>query len=198
MTQLQAAAAHILVRRAYPSATIKGFVRLWEAHELIVHALAQTPQVLCHGDAQRRNLFVRELPSAEYTVAIDWSNISVRPIGNDIATLVHQALLYFDLDIAGAGACAQAVVAAFVDGLVAGGWCGARSDVQFAFAAQLTLLGLSQIRPFLRLVLNPDRHAWAEQFYGQPLDAIVERHRALGSFLIEQSHEVIHDLHRAR
>jgi hypothetical protein len=195
IVQLQAAADHTLVQYAYPTATIKGFVRLWEAQEPILHALAQAPQVLCHGDAQRRNLFVRELPSAAYTVAIDWANISVRPIANDIATLVHQALLYFDLDIASAAACAQAVVAALVDGLVAGGWLGASSDVAFAFAAQLALLGLSQIRPFLRMALNPARHAWAEQFYGQPLEAIVERHRALGNFLVEQSHEVINELH---
>jgi Phosphotransferase enzyme family len=198
LTQLHAAADHALVQRAYPAATITGLIRLWEAQDPILNALAAAPQMLCHGDAQRRNLFVRELPTAAYTVAIDWANVSVRPIGNDIATLVHQALLYFDLDIASATASAQAVCAAFVEGLVAGGWRGTRSQVQLAFAAQVTLSSLSQIRPFLRLALNPGRHAWAEQFYGQPLDTIVERHRALGRFVIEQSHEVMNYLHQKR
>jgi aminoglycoside/choline kinase family phosphotransferase len=80
------------------------------------------PVVLCRGDAQRRNLFARRDPDGrERTVAVDWASLHRGHAGTDIATLVHQALMYFDADVTAAPQLDRAVFEAYLDGLAAGG-----------------------------------------------------------------------------
>lgn len=185
LVELQAVAEHPVVQRAYPAETITAFLQLWAIHEALFVILEQMPQVLCHGDAQRRNLFMQETdPLSTQTLAIDWANVSLRPIGNDITTLLHQSVLYFALDTVNMELYEHVFVKAFVDGLAAGGRTLQEDVVAYAVAVQLCLgCGLSQLRPFLRFALNPDRKPWAERFYGQPFETIVERHYAISSYI---------------
>jgi hypothetical protein len=96
IAQVQESAAHPLLRRACPSPVVDGFARLWAVRDMLLATLERVPIVVSHGDAQRRTLFA---DGDRHTVAIDWANGSLRPVGADPATLDHQALAYFDVDM---------------------------------------------------------------------------------------------------
>ena len=48
------------------------------------------PQVLCHNDADRRNLLVREGSGGAETVAVDWAFLGPQAVGTDALTLAVQ------------------------------------------------------------------------------------------------------------
>jgi hypothetical protein len=193
IARLSETAAHPLVRRAFPPAVLEGLYRLWAARRPLLDALAQVPSVVCRGDAQRRNLFARRDPDGrERTVAIDWANLHAGHVATDIATLVHQAFVYFDADIASAAHLDRAVFDAYIDGLNAGGWMGNPRAVRLAYAVRIVFgHGLSEMGPLLRVALDERRHGWAEQVYGKPLGQIFDRRAALARFLLQLADEAL-------
>ncbi|MDP9480345.1 MAG: phosphotransferase [Actinomycetota bacterium] len=191
LAQLEESQSHPLVRRAYPPSLTAGFRRLWEEGAAVLEAVARVPYLVCHGDAQRRNLFSRQdADGHERTVAIDWANFSTAPVAMDIATLVHYALVYFDVDAEDALELDRRVFQGYLEGLRSAGWSGGAGMARFAYAAQMSLgLGLLEIRPVLRTALDEGRHAWAEGFYGRPLGQILDRRAAVGRFLLDLGRE---------
>lgn len=175
-----------LVRRVYPPAIARGLRRLWEARAPVMSALAQVPLAVCHGDAQRNNLLPQSL---QVTIAIDWANLATGPVGLDAATLLHYALAYFHHDMDAA----QALDRQIFDGYARGLGMNDDSDrrqIRLTYATQLALgLGLLEIGPVLRLLREPDRREPAEQFYRQPLDAILDRRAQLAEFLLDLGHK---------
>ncbi len=191
LTQLEESQSHPLVRRAYPSPVAAGFRRLWEERDRVLEAMGRVPYLVCHGDAQRRNLFFRrDAAGQERTVAIDWANFSTAPLAMDIATLVHYALVYFDVDAEEAAGLDRRVYLGYLEGLRMAGWRGDERAARFAYAAQMALgLGLLEIGPVLRTALDEGRHVWAEGFYGRPVDQVLDRRAAVGEFLLELGRE---------
>lgn len=177
--------ANGLIRRAWPEPTKHALLRLWEGHGAAVERAESPPLMLCHGDAQRRNLFVRRDASGEATTAIDWANIGMAPVGMDIATLVHYAVSYFDVAADDITLLEESVVRGYLDGLR-----DQRADVHpatvwFGYAVQLVFgLGLLETGPVRRLATTPALHRSAEAFYGQPIGAILDRRRILAEHLL--------------
>lgn len=186
LAKLGALRSHPLVRRAYPPSVAAGFLALWEQRASILPALERVPYVVCHGDAQKRNLFAHvDSAGRERTIAIDWANLATAPLGADLATLVHYALVYFDVDGEQAAKLDEGAYDGYVRGLQAGGWRGDPRLVRLAYAAQLSLgLGLLEIDPVLRMAPDESRHGWAESFYGRPIDQILDRRAAVAEFLL--------------
>lgn len=170
-----------LARRAWPGAVKHALLELWSGRCAVLERAETLPVMPCHGDAQRRNLFAHR----EQTVAIDWANVSLAPVGMDIATLVHYALAYFDLDIANAMELERSVLNGYASGLEEAGASIDRDTVWFGFAAQLVFLGLLETGSVLRLASDPASHDRAEAFYGQPLGAIMDRRRAIAGYLLD-------------
>jgi hypothetical protein len=163
LDRLQRASDHPLVRRAYPPPVRDGLLALWRDRGPVLAALDRAPDTVCHGDAQRRNLFARrDGAGPETTVAVDWANFATAPVGMDVATLVHYGPVYFDADVADVAEVDRRSCDGYLAGLRAGGWRGEPKVVRFAYAMQLALgLGLCEIHPVLRLALDASRHAWA-------------------------------------
>ena len=126
------------MRRAFPPDVVAGLRRLWAGRRPLLDALARCPLAVGRGDAQRRNLLARRDPGGrERTVGIDWPHLAASHVGTDAATLVHQALIYFDADIEGAARLDRAVCDAYTEGLAAGGWGLEPRVVRLAFTLRL-------------------------------------------------------------
>jgi len=183
---------HPLVCRAYSPDVAAGFLRVWEERERFLAALDRVPAVVCHGDAQRRNLFARDLRGAgARTVAIDWTNLRAWPVGTDAKTLVHQALMYFDAEVDSAHELDEAVFAGYVEGLLASGWRGDTTAVRIGYAVHMALgSGVLEIGPILRMALDESRRPWYEATFRRPVHEILDRRAAIGRFLLGLMDEV--------
>lgn len=174
--------ANDLTRRVWPGPVKRALLDLWGQRGSVLERAATLPVMPCHGDAQRRNLFARR----DRTVAVDWANFSLAPVGMDIATLVHYALAYFDLDIAEAMDLEQAVLDSYALGMEDEGASIDWDTIWFGYAAQLVFgLGLLETGPVLRLASEPTSHDRAESFYNQPIDAILDRRHAIAGYLLD-------------
>jgi hypothetical protein len=76
--------AHPLVGRIYPADLSAELKNLWKCRDILLAALDRLPQVLCHHDAFRRNLFLR----SGRLLAVDWAFLGVGPLGAELAPLV--------------------------------------------------------------------------------------------------------------
>jgi hypothetical protein len=183
--------AHPFVRRAYPPDVAESFLRVWDERDTLLAALDRVPAVVCHGDAQRRNLFARDAPGAERTVAVDWTNARAWPVGADAKTLVYQALLYFDADVASVADLDAAAFRGYLQGLRGAGWRGEDAAVRVGYALQMALgNGVGEVAPTLRMALDASRRPRDEAIYGRPVGDILDRRAAIGRFLIGLMEEI--------
>ena len=183
---------HPLVRRAYPPDVAEGFFHLWGERERLLAALDRVPGVVCHGDAQRHNLFAGCAPDGTAcTVAIDWTNLRVWPAGNDAKTLVHQALMYFDAEVKTAAQLDRAVFEGYVQGLRATGRDGDVAAVRAGYIVPMVLgSGISEFGPILGMALDERRRGWYEAVFRHPVGEILDRRAAIGRFLLGLAQEV--------
>jgi hypothetical protein len=181
IARVQEQGAHPLVRLACPAPIAKGFANMWARREELLAGLEQVPVVVAHGDAQRRNLFA---DGERYTMAIDWANTSMWPVGAEIATLIHQALAYFNIDMAMASDLEREVCAHYCEGLTAAGWVADAALVRFAYATQLALSGVLELGWVARVALDETRHRRVEAIFGRPVSEILARRAAIAAFLL--------------
>lgn len=170
-----------LARRVWPPPVRRALIDIWSELDSVLERTEALPVTLCHGDDQRHNLFARQ----GATVAIDWANFSIAPIGMDAVTLVHYALAYFDIDSRDAVDLERSVLAGYAQGLADMGASFDRETIQFGYAAQLVYgLGLLETGSVLRLVADPSSHERAEAFYGHEVGAILDRRAAIAGHLV--------------
>jgi len=183
---------HPLVRRAYPPDVADGFLGMWEEREVFLSALDRVPHVVCHGDAQRRNVFARDVPGADQrTVAVDWTNMRAWQAGTDAKTLVHQALMYFDAEVDSVWELDAAVFRGYMDGLSDAGWRGEEAAVRMGYVVQMALGSVVlEIGPSLRMSLDESLRPWYEAVYGRPVEEILERRAGIGRFVLGLIQEV--------
>ncbi len=178
-----------LARRAWPDPVKRALLKFWSQRGSVLERVETLPVMPCHGDAQRRNFFAQR----DVTVAIDWANFSMAPVGMDMATLVHYALAYFDLDIADAMELERCVLEGYTLGMADVGTSLDRDTVWFGFTAQLVFLGLLETGVVLRLAGDPTSHDRAVAFYNQPVDAILDRRRVIADFLLHVGSRMAQD-----
>ncbi len=88
---------------------------LWERRTRLVTLADALPRTLCHRDYNAANLFV-DLPRRR-TTAIDWDCAGVGMVGEDLADLACEAVVYFGRDPSEAGAIAREVLGGYGEGL---------------------------------------------------------------------------------
>lgn len=192
VARLQEHRDHPLVRRAFPPAVREGLVDLLGMRAPLLDALERCPYLVCHGDAQRNNLFARRAdpdgPGGR-TVAIDWANFRRAPAGTDVATLVHQDLVFFRTDADRARELDRAVFDGYCAGLRAAGRALPQDAVRLAYALQLALVyGLHDLRLALDLALDERGAVWAAQhdrYAGRTREAVLDRRAAVGHFVLD-------------
>jgi hypothetical protein len=186
MSRLMHSLDHPLVRRLYPAKVAEALTGLWEERQPLMDALARLPQTLCHQDAFRRNLFARKTPEGRnQTVAIDWASVGIGPVGQDLVLFVATALDFFDVDLSQARELDELAFAGYIDGLRHAGWRGDVTRVRFGYTAALGLRwGLGNLPLNLGVALNADDHAFFEQAFGAPIDALMGRWGAIQEFFL--------------
>jgi hypothetical protein len=81
---------HPLVWQQFPNPGMDNFRSMLEESERFLARLEQLPKTISHGDTNPINFISRRLPrNQEQTVAMNWSQTGVEPIGDDLGQLVY-------------------------------------------------------------------------------------------------------------
>jgi len=111
--------------RVFPREVVEGLLQLWAERDAFLDLLDKVPRTLCHRDFNAANLFVRgDAEEGGQTVAIDWDCAGIGTIGEDIADLVGEALVFFAFDPTQAGKLKETVLSSYLAGLREVGWRG--------------------------------------------------------------------------
>lgn len=162
---------HPLVSRVYPPELCTELATLWTRRESLLAALDRLPQVLCHQDAFRRNLFLR----SGRLLAVDWAFLGIGPLGSELAPLVSASATFLGIDRAQWDDLERTAVAAYGQGLADAGWHGSHEETRFGFAASSALrYWPGVVRLVIPTLLDEDAHRRAEAVLGIPFDQIVD------------------------
>jgi hypothetical protein len=165
IARLRESLDHPLVRRHYPPRAADGLFGLWAQREALLHALHGLPQVFCHFDAFRRNLFARRTADGDYeTVAVDWADAGMGAIGEEIAALVAASLYYREVQWGRAVELDTMVFQSYMEGLRHVGWRGDQRMLRLGYAAASVLrYGLIHPGCCLPILLDDTQRArWAQ------------------------------------
>ena len=81
---------HPLVWQQFPNPGMDNFRSMLEESERFLARLEQLPKTVSHGDTNPINFISRRLPrNQEQTVAMNWSQTGIEPIGDDLGQLVY-------------------------------------------------------------------------------------------------------------
>ncbi|GAA5023639.1 aminoglycoside phosphotransferase family protein [Actinopolymorpha pittospori] len=122
---------HPFVRAVLPVRRAAEFAALWDVRGGLLDVLAGYPRTLCQLDFHPRNLFDVDGD----TVAIDWAFAGVGALGEDLGTLLVDAVADFHLPPTVLPELFETLVAGYADGLAAAGRGLPRADVRRAVAA---------------------------------------------------------------
>ena len=112
--------------------------RCWRERGSFLATLDRLPRTLCHGDAFPANIFLtRTATEHESLVAVDWSEVGIGPVGEEIATLVLISSP-FDTYSFPPDELDGPVFAAYVRGLNDAGWQGDERLVRLGYVGAAT------------------------------------------------------------
>jgi hypothetical protein len=126
-------------RRCWPDDLAGRGLRLWQRREALLDLLDRLPQTLVHGDADRRNLFARQGPAGDETVAIDWAFTGIAAVGEELVNLVVASALWFQTPAETLPELADQCLDGYLAGLADAGW---RGDPQWARAGFIVAAAL--------------------------------------------------------
>lgn len=136
----QAAWDDPLVQRFFAHTLHERVTQLWAERERFYAVLDRLPQVFSHFDFQRRNLFLRPNTNGQRAiVAVDWALCGIGPLGGDLYSLVGSSAVMLEWSPSQLAALDDAVFAAYVSGLDAGGWQGDARLARLGYSAWLAL-----------------------------------------------------------
>lgn len=126
---LRANPHHSLAVGLYRYDGLAQILALWDDHRPILDTLDGLPQVLCHQDAFRGNLFAR----GGKTVLIDWSYLGTAPVGAELVALVLGSVGMFQLPPNQLPELDQRCFESYLLGLRDAGWSGDRKLVRMGY-----------------------------------------------------------------
>lgn len=81
---------HPLIWQQFPNSGMENFRSMLQENEHFLARLDQLPKTISHGDTNPSNFISRHLPrSLEQTVAMNWSQAGIEPLGYDLGQLVY-------------------------------------------------------------------------------------------------------------
>lgn len=198
MEELDALKTNPALRGWLNDEQIASIRRLWSKRELLLVALAKLPRCLCHHDAFRLNLMMRQREDGqEETVAIDWSYFGTGVIGEELGTFVAVSLNFIAVDATHARELDRLAFAGYISGLQDTGWRGETNLVRFGYTATVslghnlahTLLLLKLL--FVEIDKDDQRERIVQQAMGQSLAAWVTQWSALRNFYDDLENETV-------
>jgi hypothetical protein len=119
----------------YPGNTLAQILAVWDEHLQILEVLEHLPQVFCHQDAFRRNLFARQ----GKTIAIDWGYMGTAPVGAELVALVAGSISFFEIPAERVKELDALCFEGYLQGLRDAGWKGDPKLVRTGYAVTLML-----------------------------------------------------------
>lgn len=177
-----------LPRRAWPGDLGDRALRLWHERDRVMAALDRLPQVFAHADADRRNLFARrDAAGADETVAVDWAQVGVAPLGAELPPLVTSSVLWSQ----GVGPgnleeLADGCLAGYLTGLGDAGWRGDRRLVEAGFAATAALRHGPLLGVGRAIAQSPAQRAAVERTMGGSVEEFADRWAAVQRFAFDR------------
>jgi hypothetical protein len=139
-----------LVQRGWTDELFDGYQRIWQDRERFAQALGLLPKTLQHNDAGRKNLFARQTSSGTMeTVAVDWGLFGIGAVGEELATVVGQPVVWFNgVQPQQLNQLDQIAFEGYVNGLGDVGWQGDPTLVRLGYTLTVVLrLGLGIFIP---------------------------------------------------
>ncbi len=151
---------HPVVMHMFPGDTEAQILAIWEERTAILDLLENLPQVFCHQDAFRRNLFAR----GGQTVAIDWGYMGNAPVGAELVALVCGSMGFFEIPAERVKEMDRLCFEGYLQGLRDAGWNGNPKLVRTGYAVTLMLrypIG-AQVGEMLPTFLDAERRSKIE------------------------------------
>jgi hypothetical protein len=179
-----------LAQRFYPPEIARAYQRLWGERERFLSALDRLPQILCHGDAWRRNLFARRNQDGrEQTVAIDWDSVGIRALGEELSGFVVPPATFYELEVTDLPQLDRIAFEGYLTGLREAGWVGAPQLVRLGYTAATVLrIGLGYIQ-YLPILLDETQREMVVQIFGHPVEEVATHGIPIQQFLLRMADE---------
>lgn len=126
---------HPTIRHLFPGPTLGQMLAIWDEHERILDILDDLPQVFCHQDAFKRNLFAR----GGKTLAIDWGYAGLAPVGAELVALIAGSIGFWEIPAEKVMEVERQCLDAYLLGLAASGWKGDPRLVRKGYSLTLLL-----------------------------------------------------------
>jgi hypothetical protein len=126
---------HPMVQNMFPGIVLAQILTVWDERERILALLDNMPQVFCHQDAFRRNLFTR----GGKTIAIDWGYAGIAPVGAELVALVAGSLGFWEVPAEQVKELDRLCFKGYLQGLRDAGWKGDPKLVRIGYAVSLLL-----------------------------------------------------------
>jgi hypothetical protein len=121
---------HPIVMESYPGVALAQLLAAWDEHEAILDMLDSLPQVFCHQDAFRGNLFGRQ----GKTILIDWGFSGIAPLGTELVALVLGSVGLYKIPVDRIEDLDQRCFESYLQGLRDAGWSGDPKLVRMGYA----------------------------------------------------------------
>lgn len=119
---------------------IDGALLLWHERDQLLDIFYNLPRTFCHRDFSAGNVFLTKTAEGmDQTVVIDWDCAGIGIVGEDIADLVGEALIFYEFEPAQAAELQEKVLASYISGLQETGWEGEEKLIRLGYLISLTL-----------------------------------------------------------
>lgn len=181
--RIAAAADDPAVARWWPRPVVDAILLLWTERDVFCDALERLPQTFGHGDAIRRNLFVR----GGELVAIDWEHAGRHAPGEDVGQALSVASAFYWIDPEELPALDAALFSDYLVGLREAGWRGDERAVRLAFCTHAALRNIfNAVGSFMP---DEEGRARAVRAWGHTFEELAERRARTRPYLLRLAHE---------
>lgn len=178
-TKLSEYLTNTLIQRALPARELETITSIWETVSRYQEVLVHLPQTLCHLDAFRRNIFIRE----DDIKLIDWAVVGRGAVGEDLTAMVAVSLYFGEVPISKADDLDTAVFDGYLAGLQETGWQGNPRVVRLGYTCAMTLRGLAGVKQDIDLLMDKNSLPNLVQLIGlEEIGAIADHFAAVRRF----------------
>jgi hypothetical protein len=121
--------SHPVIKYLFPGNIRNHVLTIWNGHDHILQVLESLPQVLCHQDAFKRNLFTR----GGRTIMIDWGYLGNAPVGAELVALVGGSVASYDVSLEQLMELERICFEGYLQGLREAGWLGNPDVVRIGY-----------------------------------------------------------------
>lgn len=141
--------------------------QLWSDRERFYRALEILPQIFCHMDSQRRNLFIRKNDDAkDELVILDWAGCGYGPLGAELYGLIGMSAALMEFPVTEVQQLDTAAFESYLQGLLEAGWSGNADAVRLAYTVWIAIWFGAVFPNIFALWCTTDFSAYALQQFG--------------------------------